>query len=245
MTLPILLSVLAVSGVSFLGIGLFVLSEKTIRALLIPLVSFSTGVLLGDVFMHMIPELAEGDMLEAGAPYILGGILFSFVIEKIVHWQHCHVFPSKDHHHPVGIMSLVGDSVHNFMDGMLIAGSFFISTEVGIATALAVALHEIPQEIGDYAVLLYSGYSRKTALLFNAISAAFAILGAFIAATFIQGAAGIEPFVLAFAAGNFLYIAGTDLLPELHKHTKLSQGVLQLLCMLAGIGVMYAMLFLE
>jgi zinc and cadmium transporter len=245
MTIPILLSVLIVSAVSLVGILLFVLSESFVRRAIVPLVSFSTGVLLGDVFIHMIPELSENNLLEKGVPYILGGILASFVIEKIVHWQHCHVFPSEDHHHPVGIMTLVGDGVHNFVDGLLIAGSFFVSMELGIATTVAVVLHEIPQEIGDFAILLYSGYSRSKAVLFNLLSAACAILGALIAIFFVGSVQGIEHIFLSLAAGNFLYIAGTDLLPELHKHTKISQGIVQLLCMLAGIGVMYAMLFLE
>ncbi len=245
MTFHILLSVLIVSAVSLVGVCLFVVSEKLIRNAVIHLVSFSTGVLLGDVFLHMIPELAESDLLEQGVPYILGGILISFVIEKFIHWQHCHVFPSKDHYHPVGIMTLVGDGVHNIVDGLLIAGSFFVNTELGIATTIAVILHEIPQEIGDFAILVYSGYSRKMALFFNFLSALTAVFGALIGIFFVNSVDGLEHVIVSFAIGNFLYIAGTDLLPELHKHTRISQGVLQLISMVAGMGVMYALLLLE
>lgn len=245
LTLNVIGAVALVSLTSFAGIALFSINQILIRKLLTFFVSFSTGVLLGDVFLHIIPELSEAGTLDQSMRIILLGILFSFGFEKIIHWQHCHVFPSKEHHHPVGLMTLWGDGIHNFIDGMLIAGSFLVDVRLGIATSIAVALHEIPQEISDFAILLYSGYSRGKALLFNAISALAAILGAVVALIVSSSIESLSGWLLAFAAGNFLYIAGTDLMPELHKHTRLQSAVLQLLCMTVGIGVMYALLALE
>jgi zinc and cadmium transporter len=213
--------------------------------MLLPLVAVSTGVILGDVFLHMVPEmLGREGASSQGALILLLGILVSFSIEKFIHWHHCHILPSKDHYHPVGIMSLAGDALHNIIDGVIIAGSFLVSTKVGLATTLAVALHEIPHEIGNFALLLYSGFSRKQALLWNAVSAAAALVGAgafLLAAESAGHAAGL---VLPFAAGNLLYIAGTDLLPELHKDTHAGRAVLQLFLIAAGIAVMWGFTFI-
>lgn len=239
-------SVLAVSLISFTGIGLFALSESLIRRAMLGFVSFSTGVLLGDVFLHIIPEMTEeANVLDRGVLMILLGVLISFCIEKFIHWHHCHILPSKDHYHPVGTMTLVADGLHNFVDGALIAGSFLISTRVGIATTIAVMLHEIPQEIGDYALLLYSGYTRKIALLWNFISGLTAVIGAMIALVATSWIGGLTDVLLALAAGNFLYIAGTDLLPELHKDTHAGRAVLQLFLISAGIAVMYGLTMVE
>lgn len=246
-----LLSVVAVSLVSLAGIALFMINTRLIRTGLLYLVGFSTGAILGDIFLHMLPELAEEtpDFGQA-MMVVLGGILFSFVIEKIIHWHHCHVLPD-DHghhnaeHHPVGYLCLIGDGIHNFVDGILIAGSYLVSTEIGVATTLAVILHEIPQEMGDYAVLLHSGFSRKSALGWNLLSAVAAILGAVLV---LAGGTVIESlsiWLLPFAAGNLLYIAGSDLIPELHRQSRAGQSLLQLLAMILGIGFMYLVLFLE
>ena len=241
-----LTSVVLVSVIPFIGIGFFALSQTFVRKVLLLLVSFSTGVLLGDVFFHIFPEMTEVEgAFEAAVPYILLGILVSFCIEKFIHWHHCHVMPSKTHYHPVGAMSLFGDVIHNFVDGTLIAGSFLVSTQVGIATTLAVVLHEIPQEIGDYALLLYSGFSRAKALLFNVFAQSSAILGVIAVIVLSQSVSGVSEILLAFAAGNFIYLAGTDLIPELHKDTHPGRAALQLVLIVAGLGVMYALTMVE
>lgn len=244
--LLILGSVVGVSAIPLLGIALFSVSQQTIQRLLLPLVSFSTGALLGDVFLHIIPEMGEwSGGLRQGSLMILVGILFSFCIEKFIHWHHCHIAPSENHCHPVGTMSLVADTLHNVVDGMLIAGSFLVSVPVGIATTLAVVLHEIPQEISDYVLLLYSGFSRSRALFWNIISGIGALIGALgtiVAAGLVT--TRLSGFLLAFAAGNLLYIAGTDLLPELHKDTHAGRAVLQLALISAGIGLMYGLTFI-
>ena len=176
---------------------------------------------------------------------ILIGILASFVIEKIIHWHHCHVLPSSEHHHPVGMLALVGDGIHNTVDGALIAGSFLVSSELGIATTIAIALHEIPQEISDYALLIYSGYTRKAALLWNFCSALTAIIGALIVLLSRSEHPEFLTILMAFAAGNFLYIAGADLIPELHKETRLRSALIQLILICIGIGLMQTLTTLE
>ncbi len=246
---PALLSigtVILVSLVSFVGILIFSTSEQIIRKSLQYFVSLSAGVLFGDVFLHILPELSEGDGISVTTNLILlGGILVSFVIEKIIHWHHCHVLPSADHHHPVGALTLFGDGIHNFVDGALIAGAFLVSPTIGYAAAIAIALHEIPQEISDFALLIYSGYSRKAALLWNFISALASLAGAALVLG-LQGAIpDLSMYLLAFAGGNFLYIAGADLIPELHKETRLRCALLQLLCICAGIGIMQLIATLE
>ncbi len=245
-----LLSVIGVSLVSLVGVALAGLSTKLLQKGLFYLVSFSTGAILGDVLLHMLPELAEDGNLAEAMPIVLGGIVFSFVIEKVIHWHHCHVLPGEadDHHehlHPVGYLSLIGDAIHNIVDGVLIAGSYLVSVEVGVATTVAVALHEIPQEMSDFVLLIHSGFSRKSAILWNLVSAVTAILGAILVLVTRGTIIDLTAYLLPFAAGNLLYIAGSDLIPELHKHTKLREGLVQLLMMVTGMVCMYAMLFLE
>lgn len=243
-------AVTAVSLISLVGIIPFAVSKRLRRWVLF-LVSFSVGALLGDVFLHIIPEMAEAENFERGTEYILLGILISFVIEKLIHWRHCHTLPDEnhehchDHHHHIGFMSLFADGLHNFIDGVLIAASFLVDTQVGIATTIAVALHEIPQEIGDFAVLLHAGFSKTKALLFNMLSATSAIVGALLVIMLQSSFTATETVLLPIAAGNFLYIAGVDLMPELHKETKVRNSLLQLLSIVAGIAVMYALKFME
>jgi zinc and cadmium transporter len=245
-----LLSVLLVSCVSFVGIFFFLVRESAIKKTLMYFVSFSTGALLGDVFIHMFPEMAkEQTFFSTGLLIVLGGIVFSFVMEKIIHWRHCHLLPDdaaeREHCHDVGAMSIFGDATHNFIDGLVIAASFLISPQVGVSTAIAVALHEIPHEIGNFAVLLHSGMKRSRALLLNILSALVAVVGAVLVLASSQTFVGLDRFLLPFAAGNLLYIAGSDLIPELHREEGLDKAFLQLLCMVGGIMIMEVMLLLE
>ena len=245
-SLSTITAVLIVSLISFVGIALFAVSESLMRKCLVYFVSLAAGVLLGEVFLHILPEItADTGITPAATLAILGGIIASFIIEKIIHWHHCHVLPSSEHHHPVGMLTLVADGIHNTVDGALIAGSFLVSSELGVATTIAIALHEIPQEISDYALLIYSGYTRKAALLWNFCSALTAIVGALI----VLLSRGEHPefltLLMAFAAGNFLYIAGADLIPELHKETRLQSALMQLILICGGIGLMQALTMLE
>jgi len=171
--------------------------------------------------------------------FVLVGILVSFVIERFIHWHHCHGVDHGDHVHPVGYLVLIGDAVHNILDGILIATSYMVSIPLGIATTIAVILHEVPQEIGDFAVLLHSGFSKLKALLFNFVSALTAFLGAFLAIVLSGSVHNIEEFLIPIAAGHFLYIAGSDLIPELHKETSKIKSALQLLFMIGGVVLMF------
>jgi zinc and cadmium transporter len=238
-------SVLLVSVLSFVGAIVLVIKQKTVKKILLFMVSFAAGALLGDVFLHMLPELIhEGKFTLVTSFYILGGIVLFFILEKIICWRHCHMTASKDHVHTLAFMNLVGDGVHNFIDGALIAGSFMLSIPVGIATTIAVILHEIPQEMGDFGVLLHSGMKPKKALLFNFLSAVTAILGAVIILAI--GLANIEivEIIIPITIGGFLYIANADLIPELHKDTKISNSIVQLLSFVLGIGIMFLIIFL-
>jgi zinc and cadmium transporter len=239
-------SVIGVSLLSLLGIAFFLLEEKTVRGVLLYAVSFSTGAMLGDVFIHILPDMAAAPDFNQKLLVVLFGIVFSFAIEKIIHWRHCHAFPEQDHdhHHDIGIMSSMGESVHNFIDGVVIAASFMAGIPIGISTTLAVVFHEIPHEIGNFAVLLHSGFSRKKAVLFNALSAGTAIIGTLSVFAF-SGSHAFSNQLLPFAAGNLLYIAGSDLIPELHKETLWKKSVIQLLALIAGMGLMYLILKME
>ncbi|MBI2548191.1 ZIP family metal transporter [Candidatus Woesearchaeota archaeon] len=241
-----LLSVLVVSLVSFVGILTLSFRTKTLQKMLLYMVSFSTGALFGDVFLHLLPEVAnEQGFTVTISLAVLFGIVFSFVVEKVIHWRHCHVPTSKDHPHPFAVMNLFGDAVHNFLDGMIIGVSYLVSIPVGLATTVAVVLHEIPQEIGDFGVLLHGGFSRKRAILFNFLSAVTAFFGMTIALIAGSLVGGLTNILVPFAAGGFVYIAGSDLIPELHKEENTTKSLVQLFTFLLGIALMAALLLLE
>ena len=209
-------------------------------------VSFSVGALFGDVFIHLLPKSIEeyGFSLTMGIMILLG-LLFTFVVEKFIHWRHCHVETTENHPHPVAYTNLIGDGFHNFMDGILIAGSYLVNVQVGIATTIAVILHEIPQELGDFGILIHAGFSKMKALMFNFITAATAILGAVIVLIVGNNLGNLTLYLVPFTAGTFLYIAGSDLVPELHKETNLKKSIIQFLFLVLGILVMLSLLLLE
>lgn len=241
-----LISVFVVSLVAFVGILTFSLKVEKLQKILIYLIAFSAGALFGDAFLHLLPEIVE----EVGfnlniALFILGGLILFFITEKIIHWRHCHMPITKTHVHSFAIMNLVGDGVHNFIDGLIIGASYIISIPVGIATTLAVIFHEIPQEIGDFGILIHGGYSKKKALLINFVSALTAILGA-VVALLLAGIVENIQFILApIAIGGFIYIAGSDLIPELHKEVGVKKSFWQLISFILGILIMVALLLLE
>jgi len=237
-----LLSVLAVSLISLVGIFSLLISQKTLEKLTLFLVSFAAGGLFGDAFIHLLPEAVENYGFEAKVSLgILGGILTFFILEKFIAWRHCHIPTSDKHPHPLASMNLIGDGVHNFIDGVIISASFLVSFPLGIATTIAVIFHEIPQEIGDFGILMHGGFSKTKALAFNLLSSCAAIFGAIFALVFSLQISGFIGFLIPFAVGGFIYIAGSDLIPELHKETKLSKSILQLVSFLLGIGVMSAL----
>ncbi len=241
-----LVSVIIISFISFIGvIGLSIKIDR-LKQIVLFLVSFSAGALFGDVFIHLMPELVEeyGFSLNISL-YVLSGIIFFFIVEKFIHWHHCHIEPGKDHPHPFAVMNLLGDAVHNFIDGLIIAGSYLASIPVGIATTTAVILHEIPTEIGDFGVLLHGGFSKKKALAMNFLSALTAVLGAIVALLLSSYIPNMNKFLIPFTIGVFLYIAGSDLIPELHKEVAAPKSLIQLITFVFGIAVMVLLLGIE
>lgn len=239
-------SVLVISLVSLIGLFTFGLKQKFLEKILLLLVSFSAGALFGDAFIHLIPEALEGleSNIFVGIGVIAGIILF-FVLEKIIHWRHCHVPTSKHHPHPVAIMNLIGDGVHNFIDGLVIGASYLVSIHIGITTTIAVVLHEIPQEIGDFGVLLHGGFTKGKALLMNFGSALISLVGTILGLLIGSRVEQFSLFLLPITAGGFIYIAGSDLIPELHKETIASKSIMQLVSIIFGILLMLALILLE
>jgi len=235
-------SVVIVSLISLIGVFSISIDEKRLSKMLLFLVSFAAGALLGDAFFHLLPESVEAGLELKTSLFILVGIFAFFILEKIICWRHCHIPTSEKHPHPVGMMNLVGDGFHNLMDGMIIGGSYLVSIPLGVSTTIAVILHEIPQEMGDFGILVHAGYSIKKALIFNFLSALTAVAGAMLTLIIGLKAQSVSTFLVPFTIGSFVYIATADLIPELKKETALKKSLLQLLFILLGAGVMALLL---
>ena len=245
--LSALASVIVVSLISLIGVLAFSMKEENLKKILLYLVSFSAGGLFGHAFIHMIPEAVgkNGFGLQVSL-YILIGIIASFIVEKFLQWRHCHIPTSEEHPHSFAYMNLFGDAVHNFIDGLIIGGSYLASIPLGVATTLAVVFHEIPQEIGDFGVLIYGGFNKSRALFFNFSTAVTAIFGAIVALSLGFLIQDFIPFLIPFAAGNFIYIAGSDLIPELRKEeVGLLKSALQLTAFVLGVLILFSLVFLE
>lgn len=248
---PALIAVTVVSAISLIGIITLGWKESVVRKLLFVLLSLAAGALLGDAFIHLIPEaFAETSNPLAVSLLVLGGFFTFFILEKFLNWHHVHADEPLDANehariHPVGHLVLVSDGMHNLIDGVAIGAAFMVSPAVGIATTAAILLHEIPQEIGDFALLLHAGFSRMQALMMNLFSALTAFIGAglaFVLGGFFENAA---PLIAAFSAGMFIYIAASDLVPELHKTSEPRKSFTQLVAIGVGVLVMVALLALE
>jgi len=241
-----LLSVLTISLVSFIGVFTLVLKRNLLNKSIFILVSLAVGTLLGDVFIHIIPEAYEKISNSTLISFlIIGGILIFFVLEKVLHWHHHTLEHAEEHHHPIGKMILLGDGVHNFIDGLIIATSYMISIEIGVATTMAVIIHEIPQEIGNFGVLIHAGYKTKKALWYNFLSALTAVAGAVTALLFGNITEQFALWLLPLTAGGFIYIALSDLVPELHKDFRVGQGIIQVIAIMVGVASMLMLLALE
>lgn len=236
-----LVSTFVVGLISITGIFFLSLKSNRLQSIVFILVSLAVGALLGNVFFHLIPESFESIENEAViALLVLSGILVFFVMEKFLHWHHGHdVEHIGQHPKSYGYISLLADSLHNFTDGILIAAGWLTGPEIGMATTLSVIIHEIPQEISDFGILIHAGFTSKKALWLNFYAALTAVLGT--VATLIAGET-IESFsvyVLPLAAGGFIYLAGTDLMPELNKEKSKFNSLIQLVMILAGLALMY------
>jgi zinc and cadmium transporter len=241
-----LASVALVSLVSLAGIFLLRISLPGNRHVLLFLVSFSVGGLFGDSFIHLLPEAYESLPGRLTAPLaVIVGILSFFVLEKFLCWRHCHIPTSDDHPHHLAWINVVGDAFHNFIDGVIIGATYQADLRVGLGTTLAVILHEIPQEIGDYGVLLYAGLSRRQALAYNFLGALMAIAGAILALLAGPHLGQAAAYVMPFAAGGFIYMAGSDLIPELQRETNPGRSVMQFLAIVLGVAVMALLLLVD
>ncbi len=241
-----LVSVFIVSGISLIGIFSVSTNHLRLSQILLLLVSFAAGALLGDAFIHLIPATFEdlGLNLKSSACIILGILIF-FILEKFVRWRHCHIPTSKDHPHPVATINFIGDLIHNLIDGMIIGASYSVSFSIGLTTTIAVVLHEIPQEIGDFGIFVYAGYTPKKALLVNFVSALSAIAGAILSLLLGPHVKGYSTTLLPITAGGFVYIAGSDLIPELQGCETIPGSLSQLIAMTLGIILMALLTFLE
>lgn len=233
-----LVSVVLVSLISLIGVFTISLKQEFINKIILILVAFATGSMLGAAFFDILPEaveLGDGNVFT----YVFFGIIIFFVVERYIHWRHCHIRECEKHYHPVTYLNLIGDALHNFIDGSLIAAGFLASVPLGIVTTFAIAAHEIPQEIGDFAILVNGGFSRSKALIFNFISSLAAVLGAITTFFFARDIEGLVPVILAVAGGGFIYIAMTDLIPEIHKETRKENIVIQSVALILGAAIIF------
>lgn len=244
-------SVVIISLISLIGVSTLSLRMERLRGVLFVFVALAVGALLGDAFFHLLPEAFEETENTALVSLLaLAGLFVFFWFEKLLHWHHGHHGDISEIEHedggvkPLGKLILLSDGLHNFLDGLIIGASYLVGVEVGIATTIAVVLHEIPQEIGDFGVLLHAGYSKGKAIFYNFISALTAIAGVLVIMVMGSSSERAIGFLIPFAAGTFIYIAAADLVPELHKQRGTST-VLEFIAILLGVGAMYLLLFLE
>jgi zinc and cadmium transporter len=234
------ISIFIISLISLGGALTLLLGRTVLNKLIFLLVSLSAGTLLGGAFLHLIPEALEistnKEHLFIG---VLAGIILFFILEKLICWRHCHITTGPKHPHHLGLMNIIGDLIHNFIDGTIIAASFLANPALGISSTIAIALHEVPQEIGDFGVLIHAGFSPKKALWLNFLTSLTAFLGFWTIFFLFQGSTTITANLLPLAAGGFIYIATADLIPELQKEISFPKSFLQLLGIIAGILLMF------
>ena len=233
---------IAVSLISLIGIFTFFIKSDILSRWLFILVSFSVGGLIGAAFLHLLPEALEQANAHSVFIWVIAGFIFFFILEKYLHWRHCH--EDECQVHPFTYLNLVGDTIHNFSDGLIIGASFALNLRFGFVTTLAIILHEIPQELGDFGVLVYGGLSRRKALYLNFLTALVCVLGTVIGYFVFNSDKSFMVTLLPFIAGGFIYIALSDLIPELHKD-RTDQGVIQVIAIVIGVASMAALLALE
>jgi len=211
--------------------------KETLKKITLFLISLSAGVLMGGAFLHLLPEASLQMSIDKLFLITLIAFIFFFFMEKVLHWRHCH----KGHCeiHTFGYVNLLGDALHNFIDGLVIAGAFLINVNLGVATTLAIAMHEIPQEIGDFGVLIHAGFKKKQALIINYLIALTVVLGGIVGYFLSFYLENIIPYLLPFAAGGFIYISASDLMPEIRKEPKLSRSISSFIIFILGLVIMY------
>jgi zinc and cadmium transporter len=241
--LNILVACFLITLCVWVAVLLLFLKKEMLSKITMILVSFSAGALIAGAFLHLLPEASEKIDPESLFLVVLVAFVVFFLIEKLFHWRHCH----KDicEVHTFGYMNLVGDSIHNFIDGLVIAGVFMVDFKLGVVTTLAMALHEIPQEIGDFGVLVHAGFNRTKALVTNYMVATMVILGGVVGYFASFNISSIMPYLLPIAAGGFIYIASSDLIPEIRKETNLKKSIKSFVAFLLGIVLIFSLRFLD
>lgn len=235
----ILLATTLVSAISLIGVLTLSIKDRLLHQLLPLFVALAAGSMLAAAFFHLLPEAIAANGVSAAMPLVLAGIVLFFLIERFLHWHHHH-----KHHHlsdqkecPVTYLNLIGDGMHNFIDGTVMAAAFMVSPDVGWLTTLAIIAHEIPQEIGDFSLLVWGGFSKRKALFFNFVSALTALAGGVLTFYLASEVPGLVAFLLPIAAGQFIYMACVDLVPELHKEKDLHRSLMQLAAFGFGMGI--------
>jgi zinc and cadmium transporter len=235
----IIVTTFAIALIAFIGIFTLSLKDKVLNKILLFLVSLSAGALMGGALLHLLPEAIEKTEtveFDVFLVVLIGFVLF-FLIEKVLHWRHCH--KGKCDVHTFHYMNLIGDSVHNFIDGLIMAASFSISTTLGFTTAIAIAAHEIPQEIGDFGVLVFGGFEKKKAIILNFCVSLAIVFGGIVGYFISRNVEQATIFLLPFAAGGFLYIAATDLVPEIRKEENIKKSMATIVVFICGILIMW------
>jgi len=239
-------STAVVSLISLVGIITMMVGVRRLDKVIPLLISLAVGGLFGDALVHLLPESFEKSTSPALTSfYVILGILLFFVLERFLHWHHEHRAHSLNPVHPVAYVNLVSDGVHNLLDGLIIGASYLVSVPIGLATTLAVALHEVPQEQGDFGILVHAGFTPRRALLMNFLSAILAFVGVAVSLAIGPNVADYTLFMLPLTAGGFIYIAGSDLIPELHRERELSGSLAQFAVMVLAIGMMFLLLLLD
>jgi zinc and cadmium transporter len=234
----ILLGGILMSGIALVGGVTLALREATLKKLLLPLVAFAAGSLIGGALFHMIPAALTSMPLMTAFRWVALGFLVFFALEQFLHWHHCHR-ASSNCKEPLTYLILIGDGLHNFLGGLGVGAVFLTDVRLGVAAWLAAAAHEIPQELGDFGVLIHGGWDRRKALLFNLLSGLAFLVGGITA--WMASAALEVAFLVPFAAGNFIYIGASDLVPEVNKHTDPITNIIHFLSFVAGFGLLWLM----
>lgn len=236
--LSVIMATLIISSGSFIGVVAIGLNQQFLSKILLSLVSLSAGTMLAAAMLHLLPESIDNLGSVLPLQLALASFIAFFLLERFLHWRHCH---DKDHleKHTMGTMNLLADGIHNFLDGVLIAASFASGAGLGLVATLAIAMHEIPQEIGDFGVLLHSGFSKKRALLYNVLVSLTAILGGILGYLASHAMVSFAHLLVPVAAGGFIYISATDLIPELKGETNTKRTLAMVATFLLGVLIMY------
>lgn len=244
--LYIIIATSVVSLFSFVGIYALSLKEKTLHDILLVLIAFSAGTILGAAFFDLLPEAIELVEESRVFIYITVGFLFFFILERFIYWYHGHPHGEDIAHaravsKSFGYLNLIGDGIHNFVDGMIIAASFLVAFPVGLTTTIAVIFHELPQEMGDYGILIYSGFTRGRALLLNFLVAVLVVLGGISAVFFLEAVEMLSGLLIAFSAGGFIYLAASELIPEFQEERSFKKSIVQFVVFSLGLALVWSL----